>query len=161
MTKSTDPLIQEVLNRRTIGCLATHNDDASIHLTAVWFLYENGRIYIGTQSHSRKARNLLVRPSASLMVDVRDPGAERGVVVAGMATILTGARAAEVIARVQGRYLSAAALADPRVGPVFAKLDDVAIELVPEKWTSWDMRVLGQAVFGDALATPGYFLALD
>jgi hypothetical protein len=78
-----------------------------------------------------------------------------------MATILSGARAAEVIARVQGRYLSAAALADPRVGPVFAKLDDVAIELVPEKWTSWDMRVLGQAVFGGALATPGYFLALD
>ena len=161
MTKSTDPLIQEVLNRRTIACLATHNDDASIHLTAVWFLYENGCIYIATQSHSRKARNLLVRPNVSLMVDVRDPGAERGVAVAGMATILSGARAAEVVARVQGRYLSAAALADPRVGPVFAKLDDVAIELVPEKWTSWDMRVLGQALFGGALATPGYFLALD
>lgn len=153
-------LIPDVLNRRTVACLGTHNDDGSIHLTAVWFLYESGRIYVGTQSRTRKARNLRARPRASLMVDVRDPGAERGVAAGGSATLLSGTRAAEIVARIHRRYLSPAALADPGVGPLFANMDDVAIELVPEKWTSWDMRTLGAALFGDALK-PGYFLPLD
>jgi len=161
MTKPSDPLIQEVLNRRTIACLATHNDDGSIHLTSVWFLYENGHIYVGTQSESRKARNLAARPKASLLVDVREPGTERGVMVAGTGALLHGARATEMLARIQRRYLSAAALADPQVRPVFAGLDNVVIELVPGKWTSWDMRVLGQQLFGGRLATPGYVLPLE
>jgi general stress protein 26 len=58
VTKPNDPLIQDILRRRAIATLATDNDDGSIHLTAVWFFYENGRIYIGTQSQTRKARNL-------------------------------------------------------------------------------------------------------
>ena len=44
MTKPNDPLIQDILKRRAIATLATDNDDGSIHLTAVWFFYENGRI---------------------------------------------------------------------------------------------------------------------
>jgi PPOX class probable F420-dependent enzyme len=160
MAMGNEVVIQELLNRRAIAGLATHNDDGSIHLTAVWFLYETGRIYIGTQSQTRKARNLRARPCTSLMVDVREPGAERGVTAAGTATLVSGTRAAEIITRIHRRYLSAAALSDPRVGPVFASMDDVAIELVPKKWTSWDMRTLGQALFGDALK-PGCFLPLD
>jgi PPOX class probable F420-dependent enzyme len=160
MAKPNDPLIHEILERRAIASLATHNEDGSIHLTAVWFLYENGRIYIGTQSQTRKARNLRARPNASVTVDVREPGAERGVAAACSARLVSGATAAEIIARIQQKYLSAAALADPHVGPVFAKMDDVAIELVPKKWTSWDMRVLGKMLFGDAIK-PGYFLPIE
>ncbi|MCI0349829.1 MAG: pyridoxamine 5'-phosphate oxidase family protein [Acidobacteriales bacterium] len=160
MTKASDSLVQELLKRRTIACLATHNDDGSIHLTAVWFVFEDGHFYVGTQSNTRKARNLRAHPSASLMIDVREPTAERGVAAICKATLLTGSHAQEIIARVHQKYVSPAALADPRVGPVFAKMDDIAIELVPQKWTSWDMRVLGKMLFGDALK-PGYFLPLE
>ena len=62
---------------------------------------------------------------------------ERGIAVTCTAMLLSGTRAAEIIARIQCRYLSSAALADPRVGPIFAKMDDVAIELLPKRWTSW------------------------
>jgi F420H(2)-dependent biliverdin reductase len=160
LSKPSEHLIQETLQRRAIACLATHNDDSSIHLTPVWFLYENGRLYVGTHSQSRKARNLRARPQASVMVDVREPTAERGIAAVCTAILLSGARAAEIIGRIHRRYVSDAALADPRLGPVFAKMDDVAIELIPEKWTSWDMRMLGQALFGGALK-PGHFLPLD
>lgn len=160
MTQPNNPLVQEILNRRTVACLATQNDDGSTHLTAVWFLHENGRIYIATQSQTRKARNLRARPNASLMVDVREPSAERGVAGVCTAALLSGTRAAEIIARIHRRYLSAAAMADPGVGAVFAKMDDVVIELTPKKWTSWDMRVLGKTLFGDAIK-PGYFLPVE
>lgn len=127
----------------------------------MWFLYENGRFYVGTNSASRKARNVRSRPKVSIMVDVREPGAERGVAAAGTATILSGKRASDVLGLIHRRYLAEAALADPKVGPVFASLDDIVVEVVPEKWTAWDMRVLGQQLFGEKLKTPGYLLPIE
>jgi hypothetical protein len=95
------------------------------------------------------------------MVDVREPGAERGVAAAGTANIQGGKRVAEVVRLIQRRYLSEAALADPEVGPALASLDDIVLEIVPEKWTVWDMRVLGQQLFGEKLTTPGYVLPIE
>lgn len=161
MVDSSKDLVQELLSRRAIACLATQNDDCSIHLTAVWFLHENQHIYVATASRSRKARNLKARPTASLMVDVRDPGSERGVCASCSARLLSGDRAAQITSRIHQRYLSVAAQQDPRVGGVFAAIDDVVIELTPNKWTSWDMRALGKQLFGDAAGTPGYFLPLE
>jgi nitroimidazol reductase NimA-like FMN-containing flavoprotein (pyridoxamine 5'-phosphate oxidase superfamily) len=71
---------QEFLNGRFIASLGTQNEDASVHLTAVWYLFEGGCLYVATSSRSRKARNVLSRPKASLMVDTRTPASERGLV---------------------------------------------------------------------------------
>lgn len=161
MASPSEHLIQELLSRRTIACLATNNDDGSIHLTAVWFLYEEGRIYITTGSSTRKARNLKNRPNAALMVDARDPGSERGICASCSVVILTGDKAAALTGRIHQRYLSASAQQDPRVGAVFAAIDDIVIEMTPTKWTTWDMRILGKQLFGDAAGTPGYFLPLE
>lgn len=46
------------------------------------------------------------------------------------------------------KYLSEAALADPKVGPVFAGWDDVTVRLVPTSVIVWDMREADQHVFG-------------
>ena len=161
MASPSQDLIQEQLGRRTIACLATHNDDGSIQLTAVWFLYEEGHIYVATASRSRKARNLKARPAASFMVDARDPGSERGVCATCSAATLTGDKAAALTRRIHQRYLSEKAQHDPRVGGVFAAIDDIVIEMTPTKWTTWDMRTLGKQLFGDAAGTPGYFLPLE
>lgn len=161
MTSPSDALVKEIVQRRAIATLATHNPDGSAHLTPVWFLFEDGRFYAGTMHGLRKARNIGATSSASLMIDVRESGQERGFSVNGTAAILTGKRSEELNLRIHSRYLSAAAIADPRVGGVFAKMDDVTIEIIPSKWTSWDMRVLGKQAFGDAGQTPGYFLPVE
>jgi PPOX class probable F420-dependent enzyme len=158
---SRNALRTEVLQRRAIATLATQNADGTIHLTPVWFLYENEQFYVGTNSASRKARNIQSRPNVTIMVDVREPGAERGVAAAGTANIQGGKRVAEVVRLIQRRYLSEAALADPEVGPALASLDNIVLEIVPEKWTVWDMRVLGQQLFGEKLTTPGYVLPIE
>lgn len=161
-TPTLDPALQEVLQGRYIATIGTENPDGSIHLTAVWYLFEEGSLFVATSSRSRKARNIAARPKASLMVDVRRPGAEQGVNAAGKAELISGARSREINRRIHVRYMSAAAIADPHIGPVFESFDDVTIRIAPVSWTAWDMAVLDQQAFGGRLGgTPGYMLPLD
>jgi nitroimidazol reductase NimA-like FMN-containing flavoprotein (pyridoxamine 5'-phosphate oxidase superfamily) len=161
-TQTLDPTFRELLRGRYIATLGTENADGTIHLTAVWYLFEDGHLFIATSSKSRKARNIAARETASLMVDVRKPGAERGVNGAGQAELISGERSGEINRRIHDRYMSAAAIANPQIGPVFASFDDVTIRIKPVSWTEWDMAVLDAQAFGGQLGgTPGYLLPLD
>jgi PPOX class probable F420-dependent enzyme len=162
-TQTLDPNFQELLRGRHIASLGTENPDGSIHLIAIWYLFEDGCLFVGTSSKSRKARNAVARPKASLMVDLRsNPGKERGVTATGTVEVITGGHSQEINRRIHTRYLSAAALADPHVGPVFAAFDDVTLKLTPHSWFVWDMPALDAQAFGGRLGgSPGYMLALD
>jgi len=161
-TQTLDPTFQGLLQGRYIATLGTENAEGTIHLTAVWYLFEDGSLFIATSSKSRKARNVAARPKASLMIDARRPGSERGVNAAGRAELISGSQSREINRRIHKRYMSAAAISDPHVGPVFESFDDVTIRLAPVSWTAWDMAVLDAQAFGGRLGrTPGYLLALD
>jgi nitroimidazol reductase NimA-like FMN-containing flavoprotein (pyridoxamine 5'-phosphate oxidase superfamily) len=151
----------QLLSGRHIASLGTVNPDDSVHLTAVWYVFQDDSLFIATFSRSRKARNVQERKKASLMVDIRKPGFERGVVAAGSAELITGDRSREFNQLIHQRYMSPAAIADPRVGPRLAALDDVTIKLTPASWSGWNMEELGQAMFQGAMNTPGYLLPLD
>lgn len=160
--RTLDPAFQDLLHGRYIAAFGTENADGSIHLTAVWYLFESGSLYVATSSRSRKARNVAARPKVSLMVDVRKPGAERGVAAVGRAEVISGDQSREINRRLHARYLSAAAMSDPHIEPVFASFDDVTLRLTPESWSSWDMKVLDEQALGGRLGgTPGYLLPLD
>jgi PPOX class probable F420-dependent enzyme len=161
-TQTLDPTLQEILRGRYIATLGTENADGTIHLTAVWYLFEDGYLFVATSSKSRKARNLATRPKASLMVDVRKPAAERGVTAAGRVNLISGDQSREINRRIHCRYMSAAAMSDPHIEPVFASFDDVTVRITPISWTAWDMTVLDAQAFGGRLGgTPGYLLPLD
>jgi len=161
-TRTLDPALQELIRGRYIATLGTENADGSIHLTAVWYLFESGTLYVATSSRTQKARNVAARPKASLMVDVRKPGTERGVTAAGRAEVISGGQSQEINRRIHSRYLSAGAMADPQIGPVFASFDDVTLRLTPVSWFTWDMAALDAQAFGGRLGgTPGYMLPLD
>jgi PPOX class probable F420-dependent enzyme len=161
-TQTLDSTFQELLRGRYIATFGTEHADGTIHLTAVWYLFESGSLFVATSSKSRKARNVAARPKASLMVDIRKPGAERGVTAAGKVELISGDQSQEINRRIHKRYLSAAAMSDPHVGPVFASFDDVTIQLTPVSWITWDMAVLdAQALGGRLGGTPGYLLPLD
>lgn len=162
MASLSDDSVQQLLRDRYIASLATQNGDGSIHMVAVWCLHEDGRFYVATSSRSRKARNLQSSPKASLMIDSRDPDASHGVTIAGTARILAGEPARQWNERIHRKYLSEAALADARIGPVFASWDDVTIEITPASVIAWDMREADRQVFGGALkSNPGYLLPLE
>lgn len=160
--QTPDRSVHEILRGRHIASLATQNADGTIHLTAVWYLFENGNLLVATSSKTRKARNLAARPKASLMVDIRKPGAERGVTATGIAELLTGQQSLEINGRIHSRYLSAAAMSDPQIEPVFASFEDLTVRITPASWISWDMAALDAQAFGGRPGgTPGYLLALD
>lgn len=160
MAKTTlDPKFLPLIEGRRVASLATLNPDGSPHLTAVWYLYQDGYFFVATSSRSRKARNLAERPTATLMVEARKPGSERGVTTTGPVEIVSGEKAHEFNLRIHRRYLSAAAIADPQVGGVFAQFDDIALKLRPRVWTWWDMPELDAMYFGGRFgSTPGYIL---
>jgi PPOX class probable F420-dependent enzyme len=134
-----DAVALEVLNGRHVAALATHGNDGAIHLTAVWYLYKDGSIYVSTSSKSQKVRDVESRPSASFMVDTRKPGFEYGLTTSGSAQVMRGDEAEALRAEIYKRYLTEKALNDPTVSRFFASHDDVVIRVAPRSWVSWDM----------------------
>ena len=144
-----------LLEGRHYATLATLNTDGTSHLTPVWYLFRDQQLFVGASSSSRKVKNVVARPTASLVVDLRRSGAERWVSGAGPVTLLRGEESRTIVAAIQERYLTAAALADPRVGPGFAGADDVTLCIRPATWRSWAAADLDAQFFGGLLsATP-------
>src|SRR5881296_1961111 len=129
MASVSDPLVQELLAGRYVATLGTQNADGAPHLVSVWFLFEGNSCYVATASNSKKARNVQARPRASLMIDSRDAVASRGATVSGAARLLKGDESNRWNAKIHRKYLSEAAIADSRVGPVFAQWDDVTLQI--------------------------------
>lgn len=161
MAALSDPLVQELLAGRYVATLGTQNADGSPHLVSVWFLFSGNCCYVATASRSRKGRNVKARARAALMVDSRDPAASRGVTVSGPVRLLTSDESKQWNAKIHRKYLSEAAIADARVGAVFAQWDDVTLEIRIESIYAWDMREADRQAFGSAFAqNPGYLLPL-
>jgi general stress protein 26 len=162
MASLTDALVKQLLAGRYIASLATESPSGSIHMVAVWFWFDGSHVFVGTSSRSRKARNVQTKPKASLMIDARDPAASCGVTIAGTTQILTGDASRQKNAEIHRKYLSSAALADAKVGPVFAAFDDVTIQITPESVIGWDMREIDRQFFGGTIeANPTYLLPLQ
>jgi len=152
-----------LLDGRHYATLATLNADGSSHLTPVWYLFRDNQLFVAASSMSRKVKNVEATPTASLLVDLRTPGAERWASGAGPVTLLRGAPSRAIVAAIHERYLTAAALADPIVGPGFAGGDDVVICIRPATWRSWAAADLDAQFFGGLLgASPGkWFRPVD
>jgi len=162
MASLSDALVRQLLEGRYVASLATGNADGSIHMVAVWYWFDGTRIYVATSAGTRKARNLRSNSKVSIMIDARDPAASCGITITGTAEMLTGEASKNWNARIHGKYLSEAALADPRVGPVFAAWDDVTIQITPSGVIAWDMREADRQAFGGAFASnPAYLLPLE
>ncbi|HYM78799.1 MAG TPA: pyridoxamine 5'-phosphate oxidase family protein [Candidatus Dormibacteraeota bacterium] len=162
MASMTDASVRRLLEGRYVAALGSESPDGSIHMVAVWYWFDGARIFVATSSRSRKGRNLQANPKVSLMIDSRDPAASHGVTIVGTAEVLSGEASQKKNAEIHRKYLSEAAIADERVGPVFAAWDDVTIQITPGSVIAWDMRQADAQVFGGAFkSNPTYLLELE
>jgi len=129
------------LGERRYAVLATHDPNGGIHLTPIWFLFEDDRFYFASSSESRKVRNVERSPSASVVVDARAPGRERWVSASGPVEILRHGEAQSINARVRRRYLAPEALDGP-IEAGLAASDDVTLRLEPTAWRSWTAPIV-------------------
>ena len=151
-----------LLHGRHIASLATQRKDGSIHLAAIWYLYKEGYLYFPTSSKSQKVRNVAANPIATAMIDTRVPGQEQGVSVSGQAAVIGGERGRALVAEAQQRYLTETALADTKVGLVYAEFDDVVIVITPQRWSTWNIAQMNAEQFDGKLGVAtGYLYPLD
>jgi PPOX class probable F420-dependent enzyme len=133
--------LRSFLGERRYAVLATHDPDGGIHLTPIWFLFENDCFYFASSSGSRKVKNIERSFSASVVVDAREAGRERWVSASGPVEILRDDKAQSINARIRRRYLAPTA----RDGPIEAALaasDDVTLTLAPQAWRSWTAPIV-------------------
>ena len=78
--------IESFLERPLIAKLCTHNEDGTIHIAPIWFKYENGELWFGTQEVTRKVRNIRRNTNVSVVIDTTDP-AIQGVLISGKAEL--------------------------------------------------------------------------
>jgi PPOX class probable F420-dependent enzyme len=135
VSELTDRL-RSFLDERRYAVLATHDPDGGIHLTPIWFLFEEDRFYFASSSGSRKVKNVERNSSASAVVDARERGRERWVSALGHVEILRDDAARSINARIRRRYLAPGALDGP-IGAALAASDDVTLRLSPTAWRSW------------------------
>ena len=152
---------KRILAERRIASVATVSRDGTPHLTSVWFLYENDTLYLAIQSSGAKGRNIAGNPKIAVMMDVRVSYKEAGLTAIGEAEIISGDEAKSVVKRLHEKYLTSDALTDPRVGPVFASMDDIAVKVTPSRWLSWDMSELDHHSFGGAISANQYLKPID
>jgi PPOX class probable F420-dependent enzyme len=143
MAELTDEL-RSFLGERRCAVLATHDPDGAIHLTPIWFLFENDSFYFESASKSRKVENIARNSSVSVVVDARAPGRERWVSASGRAEILRDGEAQAINARIRCRYLAPQALEGP-IGAALAATDDVTLRLAPTAWRSWTAPAMDSA----------------
>lgn len=130
---------RRILDRRLYAVLGTENDDGSVHVVPVLFLFDQdgGHILVETAAATRKARNIAARPRASLLVQTPEAA---WVSCAGPAALVRGAEGTRLSDSIRAKYLTDQGLKD--CGSVLAELDDVTIVLTPSRWLGWDMNAL-------------------
>jgi len=140
-THPTPDEIAEVLAQRGIATLGTLNEDGSVHLAYVIFLHEGGRLYLETSSVTRKARNARDRGRATLLTEGRaSTGRSLMVAAEGAARVISGAEAQEIGHRVRAKYVTPEAL--DGIDRAYGRFEDVAIEIIPDRWRSWTNSLL-------------------
>ena len=153
-----DDLAREILAARLIANLATFNSDGSIHLVAMWFLWDGEALLIPTNRRTRKARNLERDPRATVMIDDSRGGFDlRGVTLVCDADLDDSPAARGLNRRIHLKYVTEAGLELDAVKGYLAT-DDVTLRLRPRKVSSWDLRNTEQ---GRALLETGEFQRLE
>jgi PPOX class probable F420-dependent enzyme len=86
MPALTQPEVDSLLSQTGVARLCTHNADGTIHAAPVWFTYEKGQFFFGTQQDSRRVRNIKRNPDVTIILDQEQPP-PKGVVVYGRAVL--------------------------------------------------------------------------
>lgn len=149
-----DEIARELLEARLIANLATLNPDGSIHLVAMWFLWDGEALLSPTHRRTRKAKNLQRDPRATVMIDDSRGGFDlRGVTLVCEADIVEAPASLELNRRVHLRYVTERGL---ELEPVrrYLATDDVTLRFRPVRISSWDLRNTEQ---GRALLETGAY----
>jgi general stress protein 26 len=151
--------IDNLLSKTLIANLATLSQDNTIHIVPMWFLRKGNSIYIPTSRYTRKYKNLVARPHASVMIDVSRAGLDlKGVLIQGRVELVEGEEARKINDEIHLKYVTPEGLNDPSVASYLSKGDDIAIKIHMDHLINWN---LANSIAGKALRARGLSRPLD
>jgi general stress protein 26 len=85
-----DPAVFAILRRCRVARIATLSRSGRPSVNPLYFVYLNGRIWLGTSDWTLAARNVQADPRVSVLFEVeRDPGPRRVLRISGRASVRT------------------------------------------------------------------------
>ena len=115
--------------------LGTINEDGTVHMTPIYFLYAEGQIVMASQEPSRKIRNIKRNNQVTVLIDVTEP-VYRGALIYGTAELSYDNIIEQRIAifnRTRSRNIGEA-----YARKLQAKWDCVIIRVTPERIATFD-----------------------
>jgi nitroimidazol reductase NimA-like FMN-containing flavoprotein (pyridoxamine 5'-phosphate oxidase superfamily) len=70
---ANDQEIETFLKKPIVARLSSHNEDGTIHMAPIYYLYENGEFLFGTQELSRKVKNIHRDNQVTILIDTYEP----------------------------------------------------------------------------------------
>lgn len=120
---------QKILHLTTIGSKNTP------HVVPVWYLYSSKKIYIGTNTKTKKAQNIMKNNKVAFCVDVGINSPIFGVMGQGNANIILENNKVKTIAeKILARYFKS--LQNKSVVELLENTNCI-IEIIPEKLSVW------------------------
>jgi nitroimidazol reductase NimA-like FMN-containing flavoprotein (pyridoxamine 5'-phosphate oxidase superfamily) len=123
------------LNEAPVARLGTHNPDGTIHMTSVYFKYDDGCILMGTQDISHKIRNIKQNSQVTVLIDNQEPP-WKAVIIYGEAS-LEYDNVIEKRASIFERYMPAEDAFESAKG-LAANFVSVVIRITPKQIISYD-----------------------
>ena len=125
----------EFIKSQKILRLATVDKKGSPHIVPVWYLYKDGNFYVGTNTSTKKAKNVRKNSKVSFCVDLGVHSPIIGVMGIGNAKlILRKNDVARIAKKILLRYFKS--LNNKSAQELLSQTDCI-IEIVPKKITAW------------------------
>lgn len=124
------------LKSQMILRLATIDNRGMPHIVPVWYLYKEGIFYVGTNTFTKKAKNVKKNPKVSFCVDAGIRSPIFGVMGMGVAKLIFNKKiVSSITKKILLRYFSS--LNNNSAQELLAQTDCI-IKIVPKKITVWE-----------------------
>jgi len=125
----------EFIKSQKILRLASVDKKGSPHIVPVWYLYKNGNFYVGTNTSTKKAKNVRKNPKVSFCIDLGVHSPIIGVMGIGNAKLILRKNDVSRIAKkILLRYFKR--LNNKSAQELLSQTDCI-IEIIPKKITAW------------------------
>ena len=126
----------EFLKSQKILRLATIDGKNNLHIVPVWYEFKGNKFYVGTNTKTQKAKNIMKNPKVSFCVDVGIKSPDiLGVMGIGKARLILEKKLVSSIAkRILKRYFKS--LKEKSAQELLNDTDCI-IEILPRKITAW------------------------
>ena len=128
---------KEFLKSQKILRLATIDSSGNPHIVPVWYMYVNKKFYIGTNTNTKKAKNIKKNSKVSFCIDtgIKSPGIF-GVMGVGRARLILKIDKMEILAkRILLRYFKNL---ENKSAQQLLNQTNCVIEIIPKKITNWE-----------------------